>query len=43
MKKDRATGEITTLRRKDWDAALGVNLTGATLTAREVVDVTGYT
>ena len=37
VKKDRATGEITTLSRKDWDAVIGVNLTGATLMAREVV------
>jgi 3-oxoacyl-[acyl-carrier protein] reductase len=37
VKKDRATGEITTLPRKDWDAVIGVNLTGATLMAREVV------
>lgn len=37
VKKDRATGEVTTLARKDWDAVIGVNLTGATLMAREVV------
>ena len=37
VKKDRATGEIATLPRKDWDAVIGVNLTGATLMAREVV------
>jgi 3-oxoacyl-[acyl-carrier protein] reductase len=37
VKKDRATGEITTLARKDWDAVIGVNLTGPTLMAREVV------
>jgi 3-oxoacyl-[acyl-carrier protein] reductase len=37
VKKDRATGEVTTLSRKDWDAVIGVNLTGATLMAREVV------
>ncbi len=36
VKKDRATGEVTTLPRKDWDAVIGVNLTGATLMAREV-------
>jgi len=36
VKKDRATGEVTTLSRKDWDAVIGVNLTGATLMAREV-------
>ncbi|MBK9519183.1 MAG: SDR family oxidoreductase [Anaeromyxobacter sp.] len=37
VKRDRQTGEITTLPRKDWDAVIGVNLTGATLMAREVV------
>lgn len=37
VKKDRATGEVTTLSRKDWDAVIGVNLTGATLMARETV------
>jgi 3-oxoacyl-[acyl-carrier protein] reductase len=37
VKKDRATGEVTTLSRADWDAVLAVNLTGATLMAREVV------
>ena len=37
VKRDRSTGEISTLPRADWDAVLGVNLTGATLMAREVV------
>jgi 3-oxoacyl-[acyl-carrier protein] reductase len=37
VKRDRQSGEITTLSRKDWDAVIGVNLTGATLMAREVV------
>jgi 3-oxoacyl-[acyl-carrier protein] reductase len=37
VKKDRTTGEVTTLARADWDAVLGVNLTGATLMVREVV------
>ena len=37
VKRDRATGAITTLPRADWDAVIGVNLTGATLMAREVV------
>jgi len=37
VKKDRATGEVTTLPRADWDAVIGVNLTGATLMVREVV------
>ena len=37
VKKDRETGAVTTLSRADWDAVIGVNLTGATLMAREVV------
>jgi len=37
VRKDRETGEVTTLRRADWDAVIGVNLTGATLMVREVV------
>ena len=37
VKQDRATGEVTTLSRADWDAVIGVNLTGATLMVREVV------
>jgi len=37
VRRDRATGEVTTLSRADWDAVIGVNLTGATLMAREVV------
>ncbi len=37
VKRDKATGEVTTLPRADWDAVLGVNLTGATLMVREVV------
>jgi 3-oxoacyl-[acyl-carrier protein] reductase len=36
VKKDRATGEVTTLSTADWNAVIGVNLTGATLMAREV-------
>jgi 3-oxoacyl-[acyl-carrier protein] reductase len=36
VKKDRTTGEVTTLSRADWDAVIGVNLTGATLMTREV-------
>ena len=36
VKKDRVTGEVTTLSRADWDAVIGVNLTGATLMVREV-------
>jgi 3-oxoacyl-[acyl-carrier protein] reductase len=37
VKRDRASGAVTTLPRADWDAVIGVNLTGATLMAREVV------
>jgi 3-oxoacyl-[acyl-carrier protein] reductase len=37
VKKDRTTGEVTTLSTDDWNAVIGVNLTGATLMAREVV------
>ncbi len=37
VKKDRATGEVTTLPEADWDAVIGVNLTGATRMVREVV------
>jgi len=37
VRKDRATGAVTTLSKADWDAVIGVNLTGATLMAREVV------
>ncbi len=37
VKRDRQSGAITTLPRRDWDAVIGVNLTGATLMAREVV------
>jgi 3-oxoacyl-[acyl-carrier protein] reductase len=37
VKKDRTTGEVTTLSTADWNAVIGVNLTGATLMARELV------
>ncbi len=37
VKKDKATGEVKRLPTSDWNAVLGVNLTGATLMAREVV------
>lgn len=37
VKKDRNTGEITKLSRKDWDTVIGINLTGATMMVREVV------
>jgi len=37
VKKDKTTGEITKLSKAQWDAVIGVNLTGATYMAREVV------
>jgi 3-oxoacyl-[acyl-carrier protein] reductase len=37
VRRDKASGAISTLPRADWDAVIGVNLTGATLMAREVV------
>lgn len=37
VKKDRNTGEVKKLSLGDWNAVLGVNLTGATLMARELV------
>jgi len=36
VKKDRTTGEVKKLSLGEWDAVIGVNLTGATLMAREV-------
>jgi 3-oxoacyl-[acyl-carrier protein] reductase len=36
VKKDRATGEVSTLSEEDWDAVIAVNLTGATRMVREV-------
>jgi 3-oxoacyl-[acyl-carrier protein] reductase len=37
VKKDRETGEVKKLGKDQWDAVLAVNLTGATLLARDVV------
>lgn len=37
VRKDRKTGEISTLSTKHWDQVIAVNLTGATLMTREVV------
>src|SRR5262245_8877100 len=34
VKKDRTTGEVTKLTREQWDAVIGVNLTGATMIVR---------
>lgn len=36
VKRDRRTGETRRLSRGDWDQVLAVNLTGATMMAREV-------
>ncbi|TMQ05888.1 MAG: SDR family oxidoreductase [Deltaproteobacteria bacterium] len=37
VKKDRATGQVTRLTKEQWDAVIGVNLTGATLMVRDTV------
>jgi 3-oxoacyl-[acyl-carrier protein] reductase len=37
VKKDRTTGQVTKLTRDQWDAVIGVNLTGATLMVRDTV------
>lgn len=37
VKKDRDTGAVKKLTKEQWDAVIGVNLTGATLLARDVV------
>ena len=37
VKKDRTTGEVVKLTKDQWDAVIGVNLTGATLMVRDVV------
>ncbi|MEO8800045.1 MAG: SDR family oxidoreductase [Polyangiaceae bacterium] len=37
VKKDRETGAIKTLTKDQWDAVIAVNLTGATLLARDSV------
>ena len=37
MRRDKTSGAVTTLAAADWNAVLSVNLTGATLMAREVV------
>ena len=37
VRKDRHTGAVTVLPKEQWDAVLGVNLTGATLLVREGV------
>jgi 3-oxoacyl-[acyl-carrier protein] reductase len=37
VKKDRTTGAVTKLSREQWDAVIGVNLTGATFMVRDTV------
>jgi 3-oxoacyl-[acyl-carrier protein] reductase len=37
VKKDKETGQVKTLTKEQWDAVIAVNLTGATLLARDVV------
>ncbi|HEY4122923.1 MAG TPA: SDR family oxidoreductase [Byssovorax sp.] len=37
VKKDRTTGAVTKLSKAQWQAVIDVNLTGATLVARDVV------
>jgi 3-oxoacyl-[acyl-carrier protein] reductase len=37
VKKDRETGEVKRLTKEQWDAVIAVNLTGATLLARDAV------
>ena len=37
VKKDRESGQITTLSKADWQRVIDVNLTGATLMVRDVV------
>ena len=37
VKKDKETGAVKTLSKEQWDAVIGVNLTGATFMVRDVV------
>ncbi|HEU4730186.1 MAG TPA: SDR family oxidoreductase [Kofleriaceae bacterium] len=37
VKKDRTTGQVSKLTREQWDAVIGVNLTGATFMVRDAV------
>ena len=37
VKKDKATGAVVKLSKEQWDAVIGVNLTGASLMVRDVV------
>lgn len=37
VKKDRTTGAVTKLSKENWDAVIGVNLTGASMMVRDTV------
>ena len=37
VKKDKTTGQVVKLTREQWDAVIGVNLTGATFMVRDAV------
>jgi 3-oxoacyl-[acyl-carrier protein] reductase len=37
VKKDKTSGEITKMSKEQWDAVIGVNLTGATFMVRDTV------
>jgi 3-oxoacyl-[acyl-carrier protein] reductase len=37
VKKDRTTGQVSKLTREQWDAVIGVNLTGAMMMVRDTV------
>src|SRR5205814_6387176 len=37
VKKDKTTGAVTKMTKDQWDAVIGVNLTGATFMVRDVV------
>ncbi len=37
VKKDKTTGQVTKLTKDQWDAVIGVNLSGATFMVRDVV------
>jgi 3-oxoacyl-[acyl-carrier protein] reductase len=43
VKKDRVTGQVTRLSTADWNAVIGVNLTGATFMVREFAARTAET
>jgi 3-oxoacyl-[acyl-carrier protein] reductase len=37
VKKDRTTGQVTKMTKDQWDAVIGINLTGATFMVRDTV------